>query len=354
MPSGIRKNIIHYIIKPDMKLSLYTYFLILLTVFTACRKSKPRVGYTAIAGETMGTYYHIKYNDKRNLKPAVDSELVRLNNELSTYIPQSTISKFNKSTAGITIPKGDLYKNILKAREIYRLSDGYYDPTVMPLVNYWGFGYKKHKKIENVDTQKVKEILTYVGMDKISIIPKGKDSILLKKAHPKVELDLSSIAKGYGVDKVCELLSLKGINDYLVEIGGEVRCSGKAPSGGSWTIGINTPDEKAAATEYIYKIKLDDKAVATSGNYRNFYKKNGHKYGHTINPKTGFPEQTGLLSASVIAGDCMTADALATACMASGTTRAKNIIKNNDTLDGILIYLDENKKMAVWNSMKKK
>jgi len=322
--------------------------LILFSFVLSCKNKPDTVKYSSVQGETMGTTYHITYDSNIDLKEDIDKELIRINNELSTYIPTSTISKFNQSDTGIVIDKGDLYKNVLKAKELYRVSSGYYDPSVMPLVNYWGFGYRGHKKVDDVDSNKIHDILKFVGFDKISLAELNKDSILLKKTSKDVQLDLSSIAKGYGVDKLAELIHKKGIDNYLVEIGGEIYCAGHSPSGKKWVLGINTPKENAPVNDLILKKSLSGKGMATSGNYRNFYSADGHKYSHTINPKTGFSERSNLLSASIITSDCMTADALATACMVSGLDWSKKIIENTDSIEGILIYLNDNKEMKVW------
>ncbi len=324
---------------------------VIFIFFFSCKNMDVAPVYNSIQGKTMGTYYHIKYKGKIDLKSKIDSELIRINNELSTYIDSSTISKFNKSDTGLVVSKtGDIWQNIIKAKEIYTISNGYYDPTVMPLVNYWGFGYTGHKKPDKIDSNEIKKILKNVGFDKLEIIPVENDSIFIKKKTKSVQLDLSSIAKGYGVDKIGKLINKQGISDYLVEIGGEIISSGLSPSGKKWVVGINTPKENASVTDLVLNIEISDKALATSGNYRNFFDINGHKYSHTINPKTGFPQRSNLLSASIITKDCMTADALATACMVSGFDRAKEIIEKNDSIQGILIYLNNKKEMKVFNT----
>lgn len=327
--------------------------IIILSLFfflLSCKSNQKKEIYTSIQGETMGTYYNIKYKSDIDLKPQIDKELIRINDELSTYIPTSTISKFNKAEKGIKIDKSDLWKNIIKAKKINTYSNGFYDPTVMPLVNYWGFGYKGHKKIKSIDSVKINKLLESVGFEKIEMINIGTDSINLIKKTDGLQLDLSSIAKGYGVDMIGNLIKEKGIKDYLVEIGGEIVCSGLSPSDKNWIIGINTPEEKASINDLILKKQLYNKALATSGNYRNFYSVNGNKYSHTINPKTGFPERSNLLSSTIIANDCMTADALATACMAYGLENSIKMISQLDSIEACFIYLDDNKDMKVYMS----
>lgn len=328
--------------------NLYLFSLILLL---SCNNSlNISQSYTYITGETMGTTYNIKYNSKENFQKEIDLELKRINNEVSTYIPGSTISKFNTSTSGITVDSTDFFINLLKAIEVYKLSDGYYDVTVMPLVNYWGFGYTGHENVEKVDSNEIKELLKKVGSGMISIVPKGKNNFLIQKSNKEVQLDFSSLAKGYGVDKIGELLAKKGVNDYMVEIGGEVVSSGKSPRGTEWVIGINTPSETASPQDVIIEVEISGKAVATSGNYRNYHENSGKKYGHTINPKTGFPEQSNLLSASIIANDCMTADALATACMASGLEKSKELIKKLNNIEACFIYINDKGEFQIYKT----
>lgn len=333
-----------------MKINKILLIVLILVNAISCKNNINTAKYTSLSGKTMGTTYNIKYKNNINYQSEIDIELKRINNELSTYISTSTISRFNQSETGISIDKNDLLKNIIKAKKIFELSNGTYDPTVMPLVNYWGFGYTEHKKVNKIDSLKIDSIKQYIGFEKISLVHLKIDSIILNKTNKHVQLDLSSIAKGYGVDKIGQLLKSKGINDYLVEIGGEITCQGLSPSNRNWVVGINTPDETASTNEYIVNIALTNKSLATSGNYRNFYDVDGHKYSHTINPKTGYPEKSNLLSATIITKDCMTADALATACMVSGFDWAKNIIEKTDSIKGILIYLDNNKEMKVWQN----
>jgi FAD:protein FMN transferase len=327
---------------------LYLFSIILL--FSCNNSVNTSQLYIYVTGETMGTTYNIKYKGKENFQKEIDVELKRINNEVSTYIPSSTISKFNASSSGIFVDSTDFYINLVKALDVYKLSNGYYDVTVMPLVNYWGFGYTGHQDVEKIDSNEIKELLKEVGSDMISIVPKGKNNFLIQKSNKEVQLDFSSLAKGYGVDKIGKLLAKKGINDYMVEIGGEVVSSGKSPRGTEWVIGINTPSENASPQDVIIEVEISGKAVATSGNYRNYHENSGKKYGHTINPKTGFPERSNLLSASIIANDCMTADALATACMASGLEKSKELIKKLNNIEACFIYTNDNDEFQVYKT----
>ncbi len=280
-----------------------------------------------LQGETMGTYYKLKYTGAKKeakLKEDVAFVLKEVNNALSTYIETSLISRFNQRRVSGPFDLSDFKslhqryfkENLRIARDVYNYSDGYYDPTVMPLVNYWGFGYAKKERVQKVDSQQIAQILASIGMDKLSV----EDEQVIKKVG-EVSLDFSSIAKGYGVDQIAILLDTRGIKNYYIEIGGECRASGNK-LGKPWQIGIAYPDTTKRKTDIITKLPLVNMSVATSGNYRNYYKMGEQFVGHTINPKTGYPEVNRLLSATVFYPNCATADALATACMAMGYEKA--------------------------------
>lgn len=288
-----------------------------------------------LTGTTMGVVpYSIKYLDKSGqaLQPSVDSLLEAFNQSLSTYIPNSEISTFNKDSAGFTFESPFFYPVLHRSAEIFNATDGMFDPTVMPLVKAWGFG--PGKAPENLDSAQVDSIRQFVGFKKISF-----DGRSVSKSAPGVQLDFSAIAKGYGVDVVAELLLSRGIQNFMVEIGGEIVCRGNNPSGKPWVIGIDNPLFGEPGQEAMAaKVKMEDRAVATSGNYRNFYIKDGKKYAHTLHPKTGYPVEHSLLSASVFAPDCMTADAFATALMVMGTEEAIRLLETRPELEGLLIY----------------
>jgi len=301
----------------------------------------------------MGTTYHISYKDTlgRDFQKEIDELLEAVNMDVSTYMDSSFITRFNSAEKEIEylnlLDKGALLKhkhfrlNFEKATEVYEISDGFFDPTIMPLVNYWGFGYTEKKVVESADSLKVDSLMQFVGFDKITQRSLKDGSIYLVKAVSGVQLDFSALAKGYGVDVIGELLEDKGVENYMVEIGGEVRVSGKNQRNERWKVGINTPDEKAEVYDFQSKILLKNRSLATSGNYRNYYEVNGSKYAHTINTKTGFPEKNRLLSVSIFAQDCMTADAYATACMSMGLENAFDLVSGIDGLDGYFIYSEE-------------
>jgi thiamine biosynthesis lipoprotein len=328
------------------------FFLIPLAFLFACRTdgSLPVTSTQMIQGETMGTYYKVSYlgSEITGLKTSVDSLLVALNMEVSTYIPDALISRFNH---------GDLHAidaetlqgaphflaNLKLALKIAEVTSENFNPTIMPLVNYWGFGYTSKHPVTAIDSAKVDSLMTFVGLDKIDYdsIIYSPSAIQLDKEYPGTQLDFSAIAKGYGVDLVAAYLRQLGIDNYFVDIGGEVVAKGNKGSNDSpWRVGIAIPKEDAAPTEMNVAIPLIDRAVATSGNYRNYYEVNGQKFSHTINPFTGYPERSNLLSASILAKDCATADGFATACMVLGLDAAFTLINMQPDLEGYFIYSD--------------
>ncbi|MEL6717298.1 MAG: FAD:protein FMN transferase [Bacteroidota bacterium] len=305
------------------------------------------VPYQTIQGQTMGTIgYNITYAGRANYKEEVDSILKEINNEVSTYVPSSSISRFNQSKDGIeveNINQRHFLKNISIAKDAAMKTNGSFDPTVMPLVNYWGFGYTGKEAVTLVDSIKVDSLLQYIGMNKISI---GKKRINKKSAG--IQLDFSASAKGYAIDELGYFLEQKGIFDYKVEIGGEVRTRGKNPNGIFWRLGINTPKEETSVNDLFAAIQLDNQSIATSGNYRNYYTVAGVTYSHTINPNTGLPERTNLLSASIITEDCAYADAYATACMVMGLEQAKEWVNTMEDVEAYFIFSGENNELQTY------
>ena len=212
------------------------------------------------------------------------------------------------------------------------------------MVNYWGFGYAAQKPVEKIDSLAVDSIQQLVGFEKIEILIGDvlRDRSKVSKLIDNVQLDFSAIAKGYAVDILSKFFEEKKINNYLVEIGGELRCKGKNPKGNIWTTAINTPRINARLTDYEAIIKVANKAIASSGNYRNFHEVNGEWYGHEINPKTGFPEKSKLLSVTVMADNCADADGYATAFMVMGLEKSKTLANQLDGIDAFFIFANEN------------
>ena len=316
-------------------------YLLFVASFFACKDTPTISSYDVIQGQTMGTYYGVSYRGidgltKAQLKTKVDSILFIINDEMSTYIDSSFISLFNKSlTQTAEVPSH--FKTVLDcARKVHELSNSSFDPTVMPLTNYWGFGYSGKVAREDWDSTSLKQIVDLVGFDKVVI----KDNILVKDIVG-VELDFSALAKGYAVDVIVSEMQSLGIEHLLVDIGGDGFAKGKSKSGNSWRIGINVPDVNAAYTDRFVDIELDGKGLATSGNYRNYYEVDGELYGHTINTKTGFPFKSNVLSVSVIANTSMEADAWATACMASYLDDGIAMIEGLIDVEAYFIFEDK-------------
>lgn len=316
-----------------------------ILLLLGCQAESPsQLEYQKISGTTMGTYYAITWSGGPSIawKDSVDAILEAFNEEVSTYIASSTIGRFNQSETGIwvdTLDNWDFYENYRLSSNWSNITGGAFDPTVMPLVNYWGFGYTEKRAVSEVDSQRVQSLLPLVGMDNLHL--EYIDSVQqywLEKNHPAVQLDFSAIAKGFGVDRVGQWLEQKGVEHYLVDIGGEMRSLGFNAKGEEWVIGINEPLEGGAADAVFQTLKLSGRAVATSGNYRNFYEVEGNKYSHTISPWTGYPQKLPILSVTVIAATCADADALATACMVLGHEEGLALIEKIADIEAYFIY----------------
>ncbi|HNP17475.1 MAG TPA: FAD:protein FMN transferase [Fulvivirga sp.] len=293
-----------------------------------------------ISGKTMGPItYNVKYFDteQRNFKPQIDSLLQAFNQSLSTYIPNSEISQFNQ-TDSFTFKSPYFLPALKAAKEVYQMTDGAFDPSIGPLIDVWGFGPGQQSQHDSTFIDSLKNI---VGYDKIVF----DEQTVTKKDH-RVTISFSASAKGYGVDVVAKYLESKGIENLFVEIGGEVRVKGiNKANGKQWAIGILDPDSDEIAQFQYAVVTLNDRSMATSGNYFNYHIVDGIKYGHTIDPKSGFPIRHNLLSASVFAENCETADALATAFMVMGTQKTINFLKVHPQYDAYLIYNNEDGKM---------
>jgi thiamine biosynthesis lipoprotein len=315
------------------------YYLLIVVLAIAC-KSEPNTKptYAALSGEVIGTYYSIKYDLAADYSEGLDSLFSVLNESLSTYVPTATISRLNQGGDRFAYSKADPHflPVLAHAFEYYQLTGGAFDPTVMPLVNFWGFGYEKVDRGAQVDSSEIKTLLPYVGLDKVQYT-QTEDSVFITKPI-KAELDFSASAKGYYIDVVGEWLASRGATNYLVDIGGETVARGVNPSGRPWTIGINTPSEQAGLQDIQLIMWLPDAAVASSGNYRNYrVASDGSKYVHTVDPSTGMSKQSDLSSATIVASDCMTADALATACNVLGQAEALRLIEGLDGVEGYFI-----------------
>ena len=306
--------------------------------FFGCEKTSPQLELT---GSTMGTYYRVLLIEPENgsldsarLHSDIERTLKSLNASLSTWIPNSEISLFNKSTSTepVTVSDG-FYKNLQVAQEISEETNGIFDVTIMPLVNLWGFGWKGVPK-EEVNQKVIDSVMTFVGYKKLHLLENNQ----IKKDHPKLQIDVASLAKGYGVDEVAKCVSGYGVDRFLVEIGGEMVTRGLNSKQQKWRAGVEKPDLNQPYAKSIQQIlQITDKAFATSGNYRRFYELNGKKYAHTMNPKTGRPAQTSIASVTVIANDCMTADALATMLMAMDIDKGLTWVNSKKDIEALFI-----------------
>jgi thiamine biosynthesis lipoprotein len=322
---------------------LQSLFLCLLIAGTIIiireQNNKP---YQHNSGFVFGTVYNVTYQSDDDLQAEIVKELDKVDASLSAFNQNSTLVKVNN---GITdVPDQMLTEVLGLAQNISKQTDGNFDITVAPLVNVWGFGVKNNV----VPTKSAIDSLMYViGYKKLNLV-NGK----IVKSDPRVQIDCSAIAKGYGVDVIARFLQKKGIENFMVEVGGEIVTRGLSQDRLPWKIGVTKPTDNpdANGNELQTIMNITDKAMATSGNYRNFYYKGGKKYAHTIDPHTGYPVQHSLLSATVFADNCATADAYATAFMVMGMEKAKQVLSRHPELMAYLIYEDANGKLSTWQS----
>jgi len=329
-------------------------FLILLIVLTVFIARQNNAKYQHDSGFIFGTIYNVTYQCNENLKAEIEAELKKVDNSLSMFNDKSTISQFNKKSE-ISLDQDTYFKNVYNlAMVISDETNGAFDITVAPLVNAWGFGFKNNKM---PDKQQVDSIMKFVGYKNIDKIEKDGKEIIRKK-DKRTMLDCSAIAKGYGSDVVANFLRSKGITNFMVEIGGEIVTCGVNSKKSPWRIGVTKPDDDTVNVKQEIQtvLNVSNTAMATSGNYRKFYYKDGKKYAHTIDPKTGYPVQHNILSSTVLAKDCATADAYATSFMVLGLEKAQEILKRHPELMAYFIYSDNKNKMQVWYSpsLKKK
>jgi FAD:protein FMN transferase len=309
--------------------------VIVFFIFSSCSSSEKNGVYLKIAGFTQGTSYHITYElkDTVDLQPQIDSILHAFDLSLSSYDSSSIISKINRNEDVVVDASFEEVFN--KSLDVFIASSGIFDITVMPLVNAWGFGPGPR---ERMDSAQIDSLLDFVGMEKVKMV-----NHRVIKTDPRVQLDVNALAQGYSVDIVTEFLDGLGSKNYLVEIGGEIRAKGVNGNGNTWRVGIDKPEfnNMVPGADLVAILELENKSLATSGNYRKFYEENGVKYTHSIDPHTGYPAKQSLLSATIVADDCITADAYATVCMVAGLEKSKEILRLHPELDAYLIYGDD-------------
>lgn len=321
-----------------------TYKLLLATVafvfcFSACKK-EPVIQLNYSRGNAFGTTYSVQFisKTKQNFSKQYDSLVTVINQSMSTYQEDSDISKINKGDTTVTVDE-HFEKVFKRTTEIYKKTKGAFDPTIGVLVNAWDFGPKG--EVQQLDSLKVDSLLQIVGWNKLQLVNRR-----IQKETPTTFLDFNALAKGYAVDVFAEFLESKGATDYLVEIGGEIRGKGKnLIKNKSWRIGVENPNFDASQS-YSKTLPLVNAAMATSGSYRKFkVDAQGNRYAHIINAKTGYPLKSNLLSVSVIAEDCMTADAYATTFMAMGLEASKTFLKNHTSLKVYFIFENDQKEL---------
>ena len=304
-------------------------FLLFLIIGTIIIVSENKPTYRTQQGKIFGTLYTVTYEHNEDLQPLIIDALQAVDASLSPFNKKSIISHINNNERFCV---DTLFSEVFRNAEIiYTESHGAFDPTVAPLVNAWGFGFKQSS---NITASTIDSLLALVGLHRVTL-----NNGLITKSDPRIMLDFSAIAKGYGSDCVARVLDSCGVQNYMVEIGGEIVIKGHNKNGNPWGIGINKPIDDSLSTnqELQTVLRLTDCAIATSGNYRNYYYKDGVKYAHTIDPRTGYPVQHSLLSATVIADSCMRADALATAFMVLGVDSAMTYCKLHPEIDGYFI-----------------
>ena len=329
--------------KQKKKLMWQLPFLMLLIVGTALiishQQSTP---YRQANDFVFGTTYKIVYQCDSDLTASIRQELMRVDYSLSPFNKESVITAVNQNREVMLDPY--FVEVFNKAMEISRETKGAFDITVAPLVNAWGFGFKHEQMPTKRQVDSLRQI---IGYQKVAL-KNGK----VEKQDPRMMLDCSAIAKGFGVDAVARLLRDRGVQNFMVEIGGEVVTCGVNAQRLPWRVGVVKPSEDSLSTGHELQtiLNVTDKAMATSGNYRNFYYKNGRRYAHTIDPKTGYPVQHSLLSATVLAASCTVADAYATSFMVMGLDNARQLLEHHPELMAYLIYDDGKGDIAVWFS----
>jgi len=314
----------------------------LLAVFAllaGCGDSKE----VRFSGRTMGTTYHIKvaasyFEQTGHLKKEIEQRLREINQSMSTYISDSEISRFNNALQN-DLPvciSNDFYNVLTVSATLYQMTQGAWDGTVLPLIALWGFD--GNTETEHIPAQQeINTILQNIGFDKLII----KDNQCLFKKNPQLALDLGSIAKGFGTDQIAAMLRKQGFDNFLVEIGGEVYASGMRHDGQKWRIGVNTPLKEAVYNQVYKMVTLKNKALATSGDYRQFFEKGGRRYSHVLDPRTGYPVQNGVISVSVMADDCTFADGLATALMVMGPGDGLALVKRLNDVECLIVTQSE-------------
>lgn len=340
--------------KHEKPRSVRGFSLVLVTTILLASCTGEKSDLVTLEGEAQGTTFTVKYRDaqQRDFSVPVDSMLKAIDRSLSLWVASSTVNAFNNATTDFTSDDTHFRIVVARSEQLWNETEGAFDPTVLPLVKAWGLGKEGRGSL---DTLAVDSIRRYVGMDRLDMDEAWRErpvfppEITYRKAYPQVQFDPNGIAQGYTVDILAQLLEARSITDYMVEVGGEVRARGLNDRGAVWTIQIDKPVEGQEHVEQVV-VPLADRGLATSGNYRKFIEVDGRRYGHTIDPRSGRPAMNSLLSASIIADDCATADALATAMLVLGFEEAQFWLRRNSGVEAYLIMDDGQGGYAVWST----
>lgn len=345
------------------KIGIFFWFIFIFTLISCNFQRSENSNYFKISGKAQGTTYQIIYEDslKRNFKSDIDSLFLRIDSSLSTYKANSMISKFNASDSGFFIDSL-FYKMLLNSRYVYLIADSAFDPSINPVLTFWGFNKEKIENQNKISSNEIENLLKLKGFNLLQLDINGvshifenwpntisTSPIFLKKPIGLFELNFNAIAQGFSVDLIDNFLTVHNIKNFMIEVGGEMKVKGQNAENKPWRLGVDYPSEDNTSRKLKSVISLQNGAVATSGNYRKFYIKDGVKYAHTINPKTGFPVKHSLLSATIKSKDCWLSDGLATACMVNGVEWSKQL---PNKLNGVEVYLiwDESGELKTYQS----
>jgi len=324
----------------------------IILLFNSCVNKTTQI--QKIVGEAQGTTYAISYVSEKSViqKSSIDSIFTEIDNAVSHYVKSSVVSKFNSNQMNFEEAlKNHHFKNLIYLSYQWNvLSDGAFDISMGQLSNYWGFGAEKKQSISVIDSLAIDSLMQYCGMSRFFAMNNGAISYTSDSIRTK--LDFNAIAQGYSVDVLSDYLLENNIENYIIEVGGEIIAGGNKGEGESWKVAIDKPLSDTETREFQTILPLNDKAMATSGNYRKFYMLDGKKYAHTLNPANGFPVEHNLLSATVFADNCSSADALATILMVLGVEKSKAFIANNKLpIDVYLIYENEKGELEVFSKL---
>ncbi len=335
-------NVFFYTFDKNFNMKKLLILLVSIISFYACNSPEKQIQKINFQGAAQGTYYMVTYFDdqNRNLQSEIDSLLKDFDQSLSSWVPNSILSKVNRNEE-VELDR-NFIDNFNLSKQVSDETDGAFDCTVGPLIEAWGFGFREGLEITQTMIDSIKQ---FVGFHKVSI----ENNKLIKK-DPRMELSFNAVAQGYSVDLIGKLLKSKGINNFIVDVGGEVLAMGSKPNNESWNVGIQKPtQDMSGEIEADVVLPLNNKALVTSGSYRKYYEKDGKRYSHMIDPSTGYPVTHSLLSVSVLSDNCAQADAYATAFMIMGLERAKTFVQNRKDLEAFFIY-DENGKIHSYAS----